>query len=78
MTLDQSESRCCCWRCCNSATSWGGSEVSMTIGAGVGIEIWSAERVCPQGRVSGRCRNGLNSPGSDGQKSLDVSFVKYN
>jgi hypothetical protein len=21
MTLDQSDSRCCCWRCCNSAAS---------------------------------------------------------
>jgi hypothetical protein len=42
----------------------------MTIGAGVGMEMWSADKVCPQGRVSGRCRKGLNSPGSDGQKSL--------
>jgi hypothetical protein len=52
--------------------------VSMTIGAGVGIEIWSADKVCPQGRVRGRCRKGLNSPGSDGQKSLQSQLrIKY-
>lgn len=49
----------------------------MAIGAGVGMEIWSADSVCPQGRVRGRCRNGLNSPGSEGQKSLFVSFTSH-